>query len=1372
MAYDGYYLTYKADKETNERFDEIRQKYPSFRMVKINLEDFENPKVEEAINKIASIANTKHFWVVDPDVKVDNDFDFSFETDNYNDDITHLWNCDERNVFRRVVGVKLFKTKEVLKNKASYIRDAYFLTGEYKDHDSNVIYKPTTETYDIFFWDKGYGYKELKKLQENFTINLIEGENSVEVHEKCREKSRTDFYYLIMPNTKIYDSFKFDYSFAFGLDKEKQKVVVWQKENPETKLTREYHGVGLFPRNAPMFTEKEYDIFNFKRKAVYEKEPACSDLPFEVIRTTDLHTFQNESESDMYWLVHPDVTEFNPEFYPFSYDRMNIHNFNVLLGNGKVVRNGVRLLPTINPSTDRQKDVDQIMGEIPTTELYDIFFWDKGYGYKELEKLKEKYKVNAVKGKSSIDVHKKCRKQSKTKFYYLIMPNTKIYDSFKFDYTFSFGKGQEKQGIVVWQKENPETKLSREYHGIGLFPKTDKLLTKKEYDIFNFKRNAVYEKEPACSDLPFEVIRTTDLHTFQNESESDMYWLVHPDVTGFDSSFYPMIYDRTNIHNFNVLLGNGKVVRNGVRLVPTINPSTDRQKDVDQVMGEIPTTELYDIFFWDKGYGYKELEKLKEKHTRVKTVKGKTSLAVHKKCRKQSKTKFYYLIMPDTKIYDSFKFDYSFAFGKGKEKQGIVVWPKQNPITNHSREFNGVGLFPKTGKLFAEEDYDIFDFKREALYEKEPACSDLEFEVIRTTDLHSFDHKVDSDMYWLVHEDVEDFSTDFYPFSYDREFIHNFNVKIASGGKVRNGVRLVPHTVDKRATLFGPKEKDVDTVVGRLPEIQKISARTIEEAVPQATEHNFWMINPDLTETSTISNSFYPDLYDTGPTHLWKFSTRDGEKDLGYGGVALSNIDYHPENIIFHDEYASRVSDKKIPTYHTRDPYSAYQRAKKHVFYWVVDTVVELLDTFSFDFYPDIFSIENVFAFKSEGDAGAGVYLVHRPHLASFKPSKEDFSFDRFKNIIRVDEVASKVTGHPVFYFDEGMYSANTEKYKKDKTVEVLTGTLEECYMKAAKLTNSGYFWAIDNDVEVLDEFDRRFYVDRHHASHFHVWPKVNPSTGYIHQYGGLKLIPAEAVKYLKPDNDKLRKMTFKNKKPIKSESIRTQDIPYDVVMLSYKEPEADANFAKLLERVPNAKRVHGVKGIFNAHQRASEIADTKMFYVIDADAILLDDFKFEYFPTVWDEDTVHVWKSKNPINGLVYGFGGLKLFPTQLVRDAKEWKVDFTTSISDKFKAMPGTANYTAFNTNPYDTWKSAFRECTKLSSSIIQKSKKDETDERLETWCTINNGAKYGEYAIAGAKAGRDYGTKHADDEDALSKINDYDWLHQKFEENTNGK
>ena len=131
-------------------------------------------------------------------------------------------------------------------------------------------------------------------------------------------------------------------------------------------------------------------------------------------------------------------------------------------------------------------------------------------------------------------------------------------------------------------------------------------------------------------------------------------------------------------------------------------------------------------------------------------------------------------------------------------------------------------------------------------------------------------------MYWLVHEDVEEFDNDFYPFIFDREYIHNFNVKTASGNIVRNGVRLVPKYADEE------KQKDVDLVVGKLKEIEVIEARTVEEAVEKAENYSFWMINPDLQLIGDVTKEFYPDLYEYGPTHLWKFKSRKG-KDLGYG---------------------------------------------------------------------------------------------------------------------------------------------------------------------------------------------------------------------------------------------------------------------------------------------------------------------------------------------------------------------------------------------------------------------------------------------------------------------------------------------------------
>lgn len=52
----------------------------------------------------------------------------------------------------------------------------------------------------------------------------------------------------------------------------------------------------------------------------------------------------------------------------------------------------------------------------------------------------------------------------------------------------------------------------------------------------------------------------------------------------------------------------------------------------------------------------------------------------------------------------------------------------------------------------------------------------------------------------------------------------------------------------------------------------------------------------------------------------------------------------------------------------------------------------------------------------------------------------------------------------------------------------------------------------------------------------------------------------------------------------------------YDIVFISYNEPTADANYAALKERFPIAKRVHGVKGIHQAHIKAAKSALLKWY--------------------------------------------------------------------------------------------------------------------------------------------------------------------------------
>ena len=109
--------------------------------------------------------------------------------------------------------------------------------------------------------------------------------------------------------------------------------------------------------------------------------------------------------------------------------------------------------------------------------------------------------------------------------------------------------------------------------------------------------------------------------------------------------------------------------------------------------------------------------------------------------------------------------------------------------------------------------------------------------------------------------------------------------------------------------------------------------------------------------------------------------------------------------------------------------------------------------------------------------------------------------------------------------------------------------------------------------------------------------------------------------------------------------------------------------------------------------------------------------------------------------------------------------KIDMTTSISNLFKPMPEVSNITAFNTDPFSTWRSAFRECCKLASSSIDRHDKAETTARLWSWCMLNDNAPFGYYAYIGALSGRQYGEKNASNKEALSKINDFNWLQDRW-------
>lgn len=332
---------------------------------------------------------------------------------------------------------------------------------------------------------------------------------------------------------------------------------------------------------------------------------------------------------------------------------------------------------------------------------------------------------------------------------------------------------------------------------------------------------------------------------------------------------------------------------------------------------------------------------------------------------------------------------------------------------------------------------------------------------------------------------------------------------------------------------------------------------------------------------------------------------------------------------------------------------------------------------------------------------------------------------------------------------------------------------IKKKYPNAQKIDNVQTF-----DQVKVKSFTKMFWViwdDVHLDENFNLYDFKIPvwDQDYVHvfkngeYYDGVYVFP----KNIKFSNKEWNSRYFISKKEI--DLVVAQPRKLDIVFISYNESNADENYELLKSKIKDQTlhRVNGVKGIHRAHKEAAKLVQTHKFWVVDADAQIVDDFNFtvEQIPYYSRqaytefEETVQVWRSKNPVNGLEYGNGGVKLLPTRLTIDMDENNADMTTSISKKFKVMSEISNINKFNTDPFNSWKSAFRECVKLSSRTIAGQIDEETQHRLDVWCTETTD----QYALDGARQGREYGTTHKDDAESLKKINDFDWLKEKFDE-----
>jgi hypothetical protein len=234
--------------------------------------------------------------------------------------------------------------------------------------------------------------------------------------------------------------------------------------------------------------------------------------------------------------------------------------------------------------------------------------------------------------------------------------------------------------------------------------------------------------------------------------------------------------------------------------------------------------------------------------------------------------------------------------------------------------------------------------------------------------------------------------------------------------------------------------------------------------------------------------------------------------------------------------------------------------------------------------------------------------------------------------------------------------------------------------------------------------------------------------------------------------------------------------LDYDIIYLSYDEPNAEENYADLCKKIPWAKRVHGVKGSDAAHKACANLSETDRFITVDGDNVinaefLTKEFDFEAHKDL--EKCVISWTARNNINGLMYGNGGIKCWPKEYVLnmrthenadpDNPHAQVDFCWDI--EYIQMNSCYSTIMNNATPQQAWRAGFREGVKMALDRGLRVSVDNFHKnhwknlhRLYIWLMIGADVENGIWSIYGARQGL-YQTMLTDWD--FVNVRDFDYL-----------
>jgi hypothetical protein len=183
-----------------------------------------------------------------------------------------------------------------------------------------------------------------------------------------------------------------------------------------------------------------------------------------------------------------------------------------------------------------------------------------------------------------------------------------------------------------------------------------------------------------------------------------------------------------------------------------------------------------------------------------------------------------------------------------------------------------------------------------------------------------------------------------------------------------------------------------------------------------------------------------------------------------------------------------------------------------------------------------------------------------------------------------------------------------------------------------------------------------------------------------------------------------------------------------------------------------------------NALKAAAHASPTPWFFTVFAKTDVDRDFDFSFVPDYFQQAKHYIFHCKNRVNGLTYGHMGIILYNRNMVINAQKYDLlglDYTLSFPHE--VVPFISCHGNFDTTAYHTWRTAFRETSKLAY-FDSLDPSVENQYRLETWKSCARG-EFAEWCLRGANDGFAFFQESQGDLAVLKHSFRWQWLRDRF-------